>query len=98
MAQNIEDFATASLLSVVDHQSGDTAERDILEGDNTVKTDLMNEDQRVANGVAPMDVAGDEGAQQPTTAAKNTEVLSLSEAQRCMSLFFALCTKVGPSS
>uniref|UniRef100_A0A7I4D0A7 Symplekin n=1 Tax=Physcomitrium patens TaxID=3218 RepID=A0A7I4D0A7_PHYPA len=93
VAQNIEDFATASLLSVVDHQSGDTAERDILEGDNTVKTDLMNEDQRVANGVAPMDVAGDEGAQQPTTAAKNTEVLSLSEAQRCMSLFFALCTK-----
>ena len=95
MAQSIEDFATASLLSVVNHQSGEAAERESVEEDNSGKTESTNGDQRTSNGVAPMDVTVDEEAHQPTTTARTSEVLSLSEAQRCMSLFFALCTKVG---
>ncbi|KAG0626679.1 hypothetical protein M758_2G143300 [Ceratodon purpureus] len=92
VAQSIEDFATASLLSVVDHQSGDAAERETVEEDNSGKTELTNGDQRTSNGAAPMDVTVDEEAHQPTTTARSSEV-TLSEAQRCMSLFFALCTK-----
>lgn len=95
VAQSIEEFATASLLSVVNHQSGDAAERDSVEEENNGKTELTNGDQRTSNGVAPMDVTVDEEAHQPTTTARTSEVLSLSEAQRYMSLFFALCTKVG---
>lgn len=94
MAQSIEDFATASLHSVVNHQSGDAAERETVEEDNSGKTELTNGDQRTSNGAAPMDVTVDEEAHQPTTTARTSEV-SLAEAQRCMSLFFALCTKVG---
>lgn len=95
VSQSIEDFATASLLSVVNHQSGDAAERDSAEEENNEKPESTNGDQRTSNGVAPMDVTVDEEAHQPTTTARTSEVLSLPEAQRCMSLFFALCTKVG---
>jgi len=95
VAQSIEDFATASLLSVVNHQSVDAAERDSVEEENNGKPESTNGDQRTSNGVAPMDIAGDDEAHQPSTTARTSEVLSLPEAQRCMSLFFALCTKVG---
>lgn len=95
VAQRIEDFATASLLSVVNHQSGDAVERESVEEDNIGRTESTNGDQRTSNGAAPMDLTVDEEAHQPTTTARTTDVLSLSEAQRCMSLFFALCTKVG---
>jgi symplekin len=93
VAQSIEDFATASLLSVVNHQSVDAAERDSVEEENNGKPESTNGDQRTSNGVAPMDTAGDDEAHQPSATARTSEVLSLPEAQRCMSLFFALCTK-----
>jgi symplekin len=93
VAQSIEDFATASLLSVVNHQSVDAAERDSVEEENNGKPESTNGDQRTSNGVAPMDTAGDDEAHQLSATARTSEVLSLPEAQRCMSLFFALCTK-----
>ena len=94
MAQSIEDFATASLLLVVDHSPVDAGERDPVAENSVITTDGTNGDQRTSNGATPMDIGGGEEASELPTA-RSTEALSLSEAQRCMSLFFALCTKVG---
>lgn len=94
VAQSIEDFATASLLLVVDHSPVDAGERDPVAENSVSTTDGANGDQRTSNGATPMDIGGGEEASELPTA-RSTEALSLSEAQRCMSLFFALCTKVG---
>jgi symplekin len=97
VAQTIEEFAVQSLLAVVDLKQTDTGQGDSMDVDSIKATQGTNGDQQSGNGLAPMDIAvvKDESQQ---NVAKSSPALSISDAQRCMSLFFALCTKVCISS
>ncbi|CAK9236326.1 unnamed protein product [Sphagnum troendelagicum] len=92
VAQTIEEFAVQSLLAVVDLKQTDTGQGDSMDIDSIKATQGANGDQQSGNGLAPMDIAvvKDESQQ---NIAKSSPALSISDAQRCMSLFFALCTK-----
>ncbi|KAH9555778.1 hypothetical protein CY35_08G133900 [Sphagnum magellanicum] len=92
VAQTIEEFAVQSLLAVVDLKQTDTGQGDSMDVDSIKATQGANGDQQSGNGLAPMDIAvvKDESQQ---NVAKSSPALSISDAQRCMSLFFALCTK-----
>ncbi len=75
----------------------DTGQGDSMDIDSIKAMQGTNGDQQSGNGLAPMDIAvvKDESQQ---NIAKSSPALSISDAQRCMSLFFALCTKVCISS
>ncbi|CAK9233640.1 unnamed protein product [Sphagnum troendelagicum] len=92
LAEMIEEFATQSLLAVVDFKPTDAGQRDPMEIDSIRTTQGANGDQHLGDGLTLMDmtVVEDENQQNPT---KSSPVVSISDAQRHMSLFFALCTK-----
>jgi symplekin len=97
VAQTIEEFAVQSLLAVVDVKQSDTGQGDSMDVDSIKAIQGANGDQQSGNGLAPMDIAvvKDESQQ---NIGKSSPALSISDAQRYMSLFFALCTKVCISS
>ncbi|KAL6012750.1 hypothetical protein ACLOJK_003239 [Asimina triloba] len=94
VAENIEQFATNMLLSVVDQQAPDvdkTRACSIELGSETsvgIQESSLSVSQNSEPGVSESDSV--KGAQ-PTS--PNAPAMSLSHAQRNMSLFFALCTK-----
>jgi hypothetical protein len=92
VAQTIEEFAVQSLLAVVDVKQSDTGQGDSMDVDSIKAIQGANGDQQSGNGLAPMDIAvvKDESQQ---NIGKSSPALSISDAQRYMSLFFALCTK-----
>ncbi|KAK9097056.1 hypothetical protein Sjap_022553 [Stephania japonica] len=95
VTENIERFATNMLLSVVDQipdkeiSQAESAERvaeeNILDGGQETS---VSGSQNSEPGASESDSA--KGAQQ---LAPNVSIMSLAHAQRCTSLFFALCTK-----
>ncbi|KAJ7553566.1 hypothetical protein O6H91_06G103400 [Diphasiastrum complanatum] len=102
VSQRIEEFATTMLLSVVDPQhpvdgrnnskdvegseSMQTAELKQQEGGEKLEPDI---EQRTTDAAA-VEVTTDASLQKNSGTNSNVSML---EAQRCMSLYFALCTK-----
>lgn len=91
IAKQIEDFAKEMLLSVI---SGDATERTDTEGSVTEMqkdSDLQKPvDEHLSMSVNSKDISSD--THQSSTC-QSASSLSVSEVQRCMSLYFALCTK-----
>lgn len=91
IAKQIEDFAKETLLSVI---SGDATERMDTEGSVTeMQKDSHLEkpvDEHPSVSVNSKDISSD--THQSSTC-QSVSSLSVSEVQRCMSLYFALCTK-----
>ncbi|KAJ4971323.1 hypothetical protein NE237_004422 [Protea cynaroides] len=83
IAQQIEKFANDMLLSVMNgpnDMEGTDAEGSIIEGPKD--SDLVKPANELAMSNATKEIASDSAC-----------LSSISEAQRCMSLYFALCTK-----
>jgi hypothetical protein len=93
VAEMIEEFATQSLLAVVDFKPTDAGQRDPMEIDSIRTTQGANGDQHLGEGLTLMDMTVVEDENQQNSA-KSSPVVLISDAQRHMSLFFALCTKV----
>lgn len=95
LSQNIEEFATKKMLSVVDGlHTGDGM--DIDESRAPVKEDdsqhnLSNGAPKIrqASGITVVNSSGNDRLGSVQSASN----VSIAEAQRCMSLYFALCTK-----
>lgn len=95
LSQNIEEFATKRMLSVMDGlQTGDGM--DIDESRALVKEDgsqpnLSNgaPNIRQASGITVVNASGNDRL----SSAQSASNVSIAEAVRCMSLYFALCTK-----
>ncbi|XP_068656465.1 uncharacterized protein [Aristolochia californica] len=85
-SQNIEQFATDMLLSVVEPQASDAEPRSEgnIGSEETSVSGSQNSDARASEGDSMKEV--------PPSSQTNSNI-SLSQAQRHMSLFFALCTK-----
>eukprot|EP01018_Ginkgo_biloba_P004266 Gb_23976 [translate_table: standard] len=95
ISQNIEEFATKMLLSVVDGlqimNGMDIDESSIVENKDGNRQNLPNGGQkrREASGIT-----GENSAENDQLSSiQNLTTVSITEAQRCMSLYFALCTK-----
>ncbi|XP_026428427.1 uncharacterized protein LOC113324320 isoform X2 [Papaver somniferum] len=80
-SEKVEEFATNMLLSVIDQRIPDTAS-------SQVGVTESNPDENV--GVQETSISGSQNSDPGVVPVSN---VSLSQAQRCMSLFFALCTK-----
>ncbi|KAK1278574.1 hypothetical protein QJS04_geneDACA021132 [Acorus gramineus] len=89
IAQKIEDFASQKLLSVVDGFP-------TLEGLETeVSATSLQKDTDVETFSTGVKKSENEGSKEPTSDKdQGTSSSSFAEAQKCTSLFFALCTKV----
>ncbi|BFG36416.1 hypothetical protein CerSpe_226900 [Prunus speciosa] len=91
IAQRIEDFAIEMLLSV---KSGDATERTDAEGS---KTESQKDSDLEKHSNEPPSVSGNSKDISSDTHqscnSQSVSSLSIAEAQRCLSLYFALCTK-----
>ncbi|XP_057858531.2 uncharacterized protein LOC131067516 isoform X2 [Cryptomeria japonica] len=95
ISQNIEEFATKMMLSVADNiQGGDSMEIGglrIVGRESINQQDLSNGWPKVSNSSRNCGESSN-GKDQPGSEHSVSNV-SITEAQRCMSLYFALCTK-----
>eukprot|EP01018_Ginkgo_biloba_P002290 Gb_24672 [translate_table: standard] len=99
ISQNIEQFATNMLLSVVDGRQVVDCAQDCLNTDklrrgknkDDVETKMPNGEQNTteASGITSENTAENDLQK----LGQNTSTVSMTKAQRCMSLYFALCTK-----
>lgn len=99
LSQNIEQFATKMLLSVVDEKQSLEGRQDYKETDET-KLEKNKED--IEKKMSSLDEITAEGSgitsentseNDSHKVAQNTSAVSMTKAQRHMSLYFALCTK-----
>lgn len=99
LSQNIEQFATKMLLSVVDAKQSSDGRQDYKDTDETkfeknkedIEKKMSNLDEIVAEGSGITSENTSENDSQKV--AQNTSAVSMTKAQRFMSLYFALCTK-----
>lgn len=99
ISQNIEQFATKMLLSVVDVQQVSDGTHDSSASDETcfrinketVQMKIPNGEESVteAKGFSAENTAESDSQQ----VSRQTSTVSMAKAQRCMSLYFALCSK-----
>ncbi|XP_057851293.1 uncharacterized protein LOC131061569 [Cryptomeria japonica] len=99
ISQNIEQFATKMLLSVVDAQQVSGGTHDSSASDETcsrinkenVQKKMPNGEESVTEGKAfTIENTAENDSQQVT---RHASTVSMAKAQRCMSLYFALCSK-----
>ncbi|KAF6153639.1 hypothetical protein GIB67_027506 [Kingdonia uniflora] len=83
ITQQIEDFASEMLLTVLESTETVDAERSPIEVQKDSDLEKPLEEQPLTS-IAPMEVFSDTPSKSPS---------SIPETQRCMSLYFALCTK-----
>ncbi|KAI3890336.1 hypothetical protein MKW92_007751 [Papaver armeniacum] len=92
-SEKFEEFATNMLLSVIDQRIPDTESSQVGVTESNPDENFRKRPLVVLKNSDPGVVPGTELAKDLHPVLQTAPNVSLSQAQRCMSLFFALCTK-----
>ncbi|KOM41827.1 hypothetical protein LR48_Vigan04g202500 [Vigna angularis] len=91
---DVEKFATKMLLSAVEHEVSDTGLLQPGPGPTEHRAEAEVEGPEISTSeVSESTISEDESARRAKPLIQNVPSISFSEAQRLISLFFALCTK-----